>query len=164
MPDTEATSFLQLPRDVVSPILQLCGPRGKWALFATCHSTRRLLLQTVSGISASMKLSQLPRKPRPPLLMRDLDGCWLSNVRLQLTHVSFRSLLRCSNQLNGVHHLTLVGSATACRKVHDSGSDVCVYPQAVPIVTCLCRLCTKQRAATSYTSGFPWSGFGSGQH
>jgi hypothetical protein len=53
--------------------------------------------------------------------MRDLDGCWLSNVRLQLTHVSIPNLMRCSGQLNGVHHLTLVRSAACMQEGAASG-------------------------------------------
>jgi hypothetical protein len=100
--------LLELPRDVLCSIVEQCGPREKWALFMTCHSGRRFIAEAAQQISGSLCYCQLPVQPRPPLLLRDPDGSWLSNVQLKLTCFSLSSLLRRADQLRGIKHLKLV--------------------------------------------------------
>jgi hypothetical protein len=100
--------LLQLPKDLLVSIVELCGPKEKWALFMTCHSARGLVLEAAHQISGSLHLHQLPVEPRPPLLLRDLDGCWLKSVQLQLKDVSLSSLLVYGDSLRGIKHLKLV--------------------------------------------------------
>jgi hypothetical protein len=56
-------------------------------------------------VSAWLELSQLPKKPRPPLLLQDLDGCWLSTVKLELKNASLSGLMHSCRQLDGIKHL-----------------------------------------------------------
>jgi hypothetical protein len=106
--DEVPTHFLQLPRDVLCSVVGQCGPREKWALFLTCHFARCLVVEAAQQISGTLELSQLPRKGRPPLLMRGLDGSWLESVKLQLKDVSSAGLLQHAGQLRGIRHLKLV--------------------------------------------------------
>jgi hypothetical protein len=100
--------LLQLPNDVLSNIVKHCGPREKLALFLTCHSARRLVLVAIEEISVALDFAQLPQKPRPSLLLREVDGSWLA-MKLKLQRASLTSLKRSSEYLAGIKHLQLVG-------------------------------------------------------
>jgi hypothetical protein len=131
------THLLQLPRDVLLSVVERCGPREKWALFLTCHFGRGLVLDVAQQISGSLQISlYFPRKRRPPLLMRDPDGCWLDSVHLQLKDVSLSSLLHCGDQLHGIKHLKLVRvvAVNACKQwsAHREAANMCsCFPQAM---------------------------------
>jgi hypothetical protein len=100
--------MLQLPKDVLLNIVERCGPKEKLALFSSCQSARSLVLEAVQQVSAWLELSQLPRKPRPPLLLQDLDGCWSSAVKLELKNTSLSGLMHSCRQLQGIKYLVRV--------------------------------------------------------
>jgi hypothetical protein len=108
MTQTEAhCSLFELPQGVLCGIVEQCGPREKWALFLTCQSGRRFILEAAQQISGSMELSQLAREWRLPSLLRDPDGFWLELVQLQLEDASLSGFLQCGYQLRGIKHLKL---------------------------------------------------------
>jgi hypothetical protein len=123
MGDAEAfVNLVQLPKDVLFNIVERCGPREKGALFLTCHSARRLVLEAVQQISISTQLSQLVKKQRSASLVRILEGCWLPSVKLKLAKGSLSGLLHASGQLDGIKHLELVSVVcNGCKKQGPAG-------------------------------------------
>jgi hypothetical protein len=98
----EPVHLLQLPRNVLIDVMQRCGNREKAALFATCHSARRLVVGCSQCVSALLKTKVLVHKRTVLIDLAD-------PLALRLTKVSLAELRSARKQLVGVRHLDLVG-------------------------------------------------------
>jgi hypothetical protein len=77
-----------------------------------------LVLEVAQQISGSLQPDELHNEPRPPLLLRGLDECWLETVKLQLKDISLSSLQQHADQMRGIKHLKLVRVSAVMQAVY----------------------------------------------